>query len=145
MPLAVRAVPPPSHTEARDAIVRAMARLAEEGITSAIDAMTGHDLKAAAEAASYRGALESGQLKGRIILMPQIMHVAVADSEEPAMNPSEFDVMQLDAFFSLSRSLQHLISTPHGHDPAVLYSYAGSPWRGCVKRDDIAVNERSRD
>jgi hypothetical protein len=92
MPLVVAAAPPPTHAEARDAILRAMDRLAVEGITSVSDAMTGHDLPASQEATAYRAALESGRMKGRIVLMPQIMHVAPVESEKPAMTPGELDV-----------------------------------------------------
>jgi predicted amidohydrolase YtcJ len=91
MPLLVRAIPPPSVETARDAILLAMTALAKDGITSASDASTGHDQPAGREMAAYRMAVETGELRGRITLMPQIIYVAPPGSEDVAA-PTDYDV-----------------------------------------------------
>jgi predicted amidohydrolase YtcJ len=92
MELLARVIPPPSPQQATAAIVRAMRVLARQGVTSASDAATGHGESAELEIAAYRAALESGQLAGRVVLMPQITYVASSDSDEPALTPHDFDV-----------------------------------------------------
>jgi len=76
MPLVLGAVPPVTAETAQAAILRAMTALAREGITSASDAATGHDLSLDAELSAYRTAMGSGGLAGRITLMPEIGCIA---------------------------------------------------------------------
>jgi predicted amidohydrolase YtcJ len=61
--------------------------MASQGITSASDAATGQRDLADEIVAAYRTASESGNLAGRITLMPQIGYVAPPDSDE--VRPAE--------------------------------------------------------
>lgn len=90
MRLLASSLPAPTASEARDAILAAMRQLATEGITSASDASTGHDQSADREIAAYVAAMRSGNLVGRIVLMPQIMEVATPQSDQPALTSADF-------------------------------------------------------
>ena len=89
MELLGSAIPDPSRETATEAILRASAALASEGITSAGDAATGHGKSADFELQTYREALESGRLMTRVVLMPQIGYVV--PSTGTVRTPGEFD------------------------------------------------------
>jgi predicted amidohydrolase YtcJ len=91
MSLIARVLPSPSVEEGSDAILRAMEAMARQGITSASDAATGRGDEIEPDLAMYRRALDSGRLRGRITLMPQIVYVAPPDSDE-MHEPEAFDV-----------------------------------------------------
>lgn len=80
MNLLADAIPRITHEEGRAAIIRAMQAMARQGITSASDAATGRD-DLDAELRMYRDAAESGNLPGRITLMPQIVFIAPPGSD----------------------------------------------------------------
>jgi predicted amidohydrolase YtcJ len=90
MSLVGRLIPPPTVEEGSSAIVRAMETMARCGITSASDAATGGTHAIESDLEMYRSALAAG-VKGRIVLMPQIMHVAPPDGAEVHV-PADFDV-----------------------------------------------------
>lgn len=73
-------LPVPSVEQGADAILRAMRAMANQGITSASDAATGQGQEIEPALEMYRNALRSGNLAGRITLMPQISYVAPPDS-----------------------------------------------------------------
>jgi predicted amidohydrolase YtcJ len=83
------AIPPPTVSQGTEAIIRAMQVMAGEGITSASDASTGQGPSISTALEMYGNALHSGQLAGRITLMPQIIYVAPPDSSE-THRPEEF-------------------------------------------------------
>ncbi len=83
-------IPAPSPEAATEAILRASAELARQGITSASDAATGHGPSLDFELSAYRSALQSDRLLTRLVLMPQIGYV-VQSGGRPALRPSELD------------------------------------------------------
>ncbi len=85
------AVPAPTVGEGTEAIVRAMAAMARQGITSASDAATGQGQSIDRTIQMYRNALDSGHLAGRITLMPQISYVAPPNSDG-VITPDELSV-----------------------------------------------------
>lgn len=90
MDLVAAVVPPPTQDEGRRAVLLAMQTMARQGITSASDANTGQGPSIDAALQMYRAAAESGELAGRITLMPGITYVAPPHSDE-AHQPGEFD------------------------------------------------------
>lgn len=90
MNLVARVIPPPSVEEGTEAILQAMEAMAQQGITSASDAATGRGDDIEPDLAMYRRALDSGRLRGRITLMPQIIYVAPPDSDT-VLGPEDFD------------------------------------------------------
>lgn len=90
MDLIARVLPAPSLDEGSEAILRAMEAMARQGITSASDAATGRGEDIEPDLAMYRRALDSGRLRGRITLMPQITYVAPPDSDGVRL-PDDFD------------------------------------------------------
>jgi predicted amidohydrolase YtcJ len=90
MDLLAGAIPSPTRETAVEAILRASAELAQEGITSATDAATGHGATADFELQAYREAVGSGRLATRLVLMPQIQYVVPSESEP--RSPLSFDV-----------------------------------------------------
>lgn len=91
MGLLRQVMPEPSEDDGRDAILSATDALSACGITSASDAWTGHGPAIEPELAMYRGALRTGRLKTRIMLMPLISYVAL-EGTEAVRAPSDFDV-----------------------------------------------------
>jgi hypothetical protein len=81
MPLVLGIVPAPTADAASAAISRATKQLAREGITSASDAATGHDLGMDKELAAYMSALDADDAALRIVLMPEIGYVAPPDGD----------------------------------------------------------------
>ncbi|MGH2449324.1 MAG: amidohydrolase [Chloroflexota bacterium] len=81
-------IPRPSEEEGSRAIVAAMSVMASQGITSATDAATGEGDSLEPELNMYGLAMMSGELRGRITLMPQIMYVA--PEGEPARRRQDF-------------------------------------------------------
>ena len=88
MDLMRRALPPPSPDQAHDAILAASSALAREGITSASDAATGQHAGITAEVEAYVAALETGNLKTRMVLMPMAQDVVTAAGAPDAMPPN---------------------------------------------------------
>jgi len=78
-------IAPPSRKRGAEAITRAMQAMAAQGITTAGDAATTPE-----DLVMYRDALASGDLHGRVTLMPIIQHVAPPGSHE-THGPQEFD------------------------------------------------------
>lgn len=91
MNLIAAAIPPPSLQDGAEAIVQAMEAMTRQGITSASDAATGRGDDIEGELEMYRHALDSGRLRGRITLMPQILYVAPPGASETRV-PRDFDV-----------------------------------------------------
>ncbi|HZU13712.1 MAG TPA: amidohydrolase [Chloroflexota bacterium] len=83
-------IPPPTVGQGTEAILRAMAMMVQQGVTSASDAATPRDDNLDDELTMYRRALDSGRLLGRITLMPQIGFVAPPASNQ-TRRPDEFD------------------------------------------------------
>lgn len=86
MGLLTESIAPPSRERGTDAVTRAMHAMAAQGITTACDAAT-----TAQDLVLYRDALASGDLHGRITLMPIIQDVAPLGSDE-THGTAEFDV-----------------------------------------------------
>jgi hypothetical protein len=91
MPLLTGLIPPPTADQTRQAILDASAALAREGITSASDAATGHDLGLEAEVEAYRAALDSDRMKTRISVMPLAQQVVPEAGSPVALAPSDVD------------------------------------------------------
>ncbi len=90
--LVLDVLPPPSRSQAAEAIVLASRALAREGITSASDAATGSPNHLSDELDCYRSAYESGNLQTRMELMPQIACIVPDVQEGPVARPEDFDL-----------------------------------------------------
>ncbi|HZS94772.1 MAG TPA: amidohydrolase [Chloroflexota bacterium] len=89
MELVAAAVPAPTETESREAIVRAMRAMVAEGVTSASDAASGEGPEFEPTIALYRQALADG-MPGRVTLMPEIFYVA-PPSSDTVVPPGAFE------------------------------------------------------
>lgn len=93
MGLVAGRIPPPTPAEATQAILNASSLLAREGITSASDAATGQHAGLEVELQAYRSALDSADLRTRIVLMPLIQQVTSTDEHDrvSAHRRADFD------------------------------------------------------
>jgi predicted amidohydrolase YtcJ len=90
MSLIVDVLPAPTVEQGRDAILAAGRHMASLGITSATDLNTGDAPDITPQLAMYRLAAESGDLRVRLGICPNIRHVAPQDSDA-IQTPEAFD------------------------------------------------------
>lgn len=91
MKLIADVLPAPTVSDGTDAIVQATRHMASLGITSATDLNTADAQDAWPYFEMYRRAVQTGELKTRIGLTPNIMHVAPPDGDQ-VRDPREFDL-----------------------------------------------------
>ena len=138
------AMPVPTGTEGQAALVRAAARLAEDGVTSVVDADVGSTAGVAAELAAWGRAIESGAMPQAVALMPGLARIAPG-VDDPV--PSSVDIATGLPEAARSRvGLSHVKLKADGalttHTAWLRAPYADVPHPGGPVHDPVALGER---